>query len=181
MVMQATSATEPAPRGGPAVSGVGRRIRKIGRKTAHWSRCRRGVSAVEFALIAPILGFALLASTDLGLAVSERMAIHHVLRAGAQHAMSDPGEAAVLDVMHSAAEANFTVDDGTESSTAPLSLSAIRYAVCPEDPSFAVPPSTICAGTKPTFIYYRLSGEKTFTGWMMPAITFDRSVQVQIR
>lgn len=153
----------------------------IGRATTAWSRCRRGVSAVEFALIAPILGFALLASTDLGLAVSERMAIHHVLRASAQHAMSDPGEAAVLDVMRSAAEANFTIDDGTASSTAPLSLSAIRYAVCPEDLSFAVPPSTVCAGSKPTFIYYRLFARKTFTGWMMPAITFDRAVQVQIR
>lgn len=154
----------------------------IGCETVAWSRCRRGVSAVEFALIAPILGFALLASTDLGLAVSERMAIHHVLRAGAQHAMSDPGEVGVLDVMRSAAEANFTIEDGTASSIAvPLSLSVIRYAVCPEDLSFAVPPSTICAGSQPTFIYYRLSGQKTFTGWMMPAITFDRAVQVQIR
>jgi Flp pilus assembly protein TadG len=52
------------------------------------SRVRRlgedGVSAVEFALIAPILFLSLLAMVDVGFAIHERMTIDHVLRAGAQ-------------------------------------------------------------------------------------------------
>lgn len=158
-----------------------RRVLRLGRLIIAWSQDRRGVSAVEFALVAPILGFALLASLDLGLAVSERMAIHHALRAGAQHAMSDPGDAAVLNVMRSSAEANFTIDDGTASGAEALDLSVLRYAACPEDVGFVVPVSTICAGSKPTFIFYRLSGQMTYTGWLMAAMTFDRTVEVQIR
>ncbi len=50
-----------------------------------------GVSAIEFALIAPIMAFGLVATADVALAVHERMTIDHVLRAGAQAAMTDPG------------------------------------------------------------------------------------------
>ncbi len=149
---------------------------------AGWWRCNRGVSAVEFALVAPILAFLLLAGVDMGRAISERMAMDHALRAGAQEAMRDPGATRVLEVMRTTAEANFTLNDGTaENDDASLTLSAIRFFACPEDVGFAVTSSTICAGSKPPFIYYRMTGEKTYTGWIMPVFGFDRSVQVQIR
>ena len=57
-----------------------------------WRRSEAGVSAVEFALFAPILFFALVAAVDVGLAEYERMTIDHVLRAGAQSAMVDQGQ-----------------------------------------------------------------------------------------
>lgn len=152
------------------------------RRMARWWRCHRGVSAVEFALVAPILAFLLLAGVDMGRAISERMAMDHALRAGAQESMRDPGASRVLEVMRGTAETNFTLADGTlESDAASLNLSAIRLFACPEDLGFAVTSSTICAGSKPPFIYYRMTGAKTYTGWIMPAFGFDRSVQVQIR
>lgn len=157
-------------------------LRRGCRPAVGWSRCRRGVAAVEFALVAPILGFILLASIDLGLAVSERMAIDHVLRAGAQSAIPDPGEATVVDVMRTTAQTNFALSGtATETGDSVLALSAARYCACPESVGFAVACSTVCSGSKPTFIYYRMTATKTFTGWITPQIAFDRAAQVQIR
>lgn len=163
-------------------AAVDRRLRRAGRRPAGWLDCERGVSAVEFALFAPILGFVLLASIDLGLAVSERMAIDHVLRSGAQSAITDPGEAATLDVMSTTAQANFTLaDEESASGSESLTLSATRYCACPEDAGYAVACSTVCMGSEPTFIYYRMTASKTYAGWIVPVFDFDRAVQVQIR
>lgn len=152
------------------------------RKAVEWVRCKSGVSAVEFALLAPVLGFSLIAAVDLGFGLTERMAIEHVLRAGAQSAMGDPGATTVLGVMDSAAKMNFTLaDEAVVGGPEPLSLSAIRFCACPESVTFAVTCSTICSGSKPTFIYYRMSAVKTYRGWLIPPFSFARAAQVQIR
>ena len=163
-------------------SAIGEPAHAARGRAGAWWRCRRGVAATEFALVAPILAFILLASIDLGRALTERMAIDHALRAGAQRAMADPGTASVLDVMRRTAETNFTLaGDALDAADSALDLSAVRYGACPEDPGFAVDPSTICSGSTPTYIFYRMEATKTYTGWIMPAIAFDRASQVQIR
>lgn len=147
---------------------------------ARWRRSDGGASAVEFALVAPILAFVLLAGVDLALAISERMAMDHALRAGAQTALAqDPGQTAVLQVIRDTAEQNFPAADGGLDPE--LALSATRFFACAEDPDFAVAPATVCVGGTPTVIYYRMIGDKTYAGWIMPAFQVDRAMQVQIR
>lgn len=124
-----------------------------------------------------MLAFALLAGADLGLGIADRISMAHVLRSGAQAAIEDPGATHVTDVMRATASLNFTLDSGSD----PLSLSTSRFCACPEDTAVAVTCSTICTGSKETFIYYRMSAQKTHPGWIMPAMTFDPAVQVQIR
>ncbi len=140
-----------------------------------WRRSDSGTSAVEFAFIAPMLFFGLLSMVDLGLAINERMTIDHVLRAGAQRAIADPGAADVLNVVNTTAAKSFS------SSKTPLSVTVQRFCACPESTGTAVACSTSCQGPKPTFIYYRLSGLKTYKGMLLPAITAKPAVQVQIR
>lgn len=151
-------------------------------RAARWAACRRGVSAVEFALLAPVLGFSLIATVDLGFGLSERMAMDHALRSGAQRAMADPGASEALATMRATATMNFTLDDQLPAAgVEPLSLSAIRYCACPENVGFAVTCSTICTGSKPTFIFYRMTAQKTYRPRLLPVMTFTRSAQVQIR
>lgn len=153
-----------------------------GGRARGWRRCRRGVAATEFALVAPILAVALLTSIDLGRALTERMAIDHALRAGAQRAMADPGTASVLDVMRRTAETNFTLaGDALDTAESTLDLSVTRYGACPGNLGYAVDPSTVCAGSTPTYIYYRMEAAKTYSGWLAPDIAFDRASLVQIR
>ncbi|HEY9056456.1 MAG TPA: TadE family protein [Aurantimonas sp.] len=139
-----------------------------------------GVSAVEFALFAPILFFALIATADLGLALNERMAIDHVLRAGAQTAMADPGEQRVIDVMTATATPNFP-RSADPAVALDLVVSVSRYYACPEAPDVAVPASTSCAGSAPTYSFYQIGGKKTYSGWIIPDLNFGPQIQVQIR
>lgn len=134
-------------------------------------RHESGVSATEFALFAPIMVFGLLMMVDVGLAAYQRMTVDHVLRAGAQSAMVDPGTSNVLKVLEIAAAENpsigtFTVD---------------RYCVCSNNPGVKVACSTVCAGSTPTLAYYKLSASSTYAGMIIPEMTFKPEVQVQVR
>lgn len=166
-------------------------MRISGRALFHaWWRGNDGVSALEFGLFAPILFFGLLATADLGLALYQRMTIDHVLRAGAQAAMDDPGQADVLRVLESTASKNFAVAVDGEAEGEALSLTVNRYFACAEDPDTAVAPSTFCAGLQAPNIYYRLNASAGYDGIFLPIeigrltvgpVTLGSAAQVQVR
>lgn len=152
-----------------------------------WRGGEDGVSAVEFGLFAPVLFFALLAAVDLGMALYERMTMDHVLRAGAQSAMADQGAVQVKKVLDSTAAKNFVVAASTSTDLSytaggnPITLDVTRFCACPENTGVEVACSTTCAGSKPTFVYYRLEGSKTYDGMIIPSIDMDAQMQVQVR
>ena len=162
---------------------------------SQWRRCESGAAAVEFAIFMPVLVLSGLAAVDLGLAVHQRMTMDHVLRSGAQIAMLDPGEQPVRDALQSTATKNFAAgevapagstsasDNTIQTGTAPLRVTATRYCACPEALGAAVPCATVCAGTVPTFIFYRLGATKGFNGILVrnSQITLSSSVEVQVR
>ena len=136
-----------------------------------------GVSAVEFALFAPILFISLLAMVDVGFAIYERMTIDHVLRAGAQEAMNDPGKARVLAVLNATAAQSFPPAD------APIFKVNDLYdprCECPENKGVNVTCTTTCSGPTATSIYYNLEGKTTYDGIFM-SIDLASSVEVQVR
>lgn len=140
-----------------------------------WRRCRAGLAATEFALIAPTLAFSLLATVDLALGMSERMELDHMLRAGAQAAMKDPGTAAVESAMWTAAGAS----PGAGSNG--ITLSVTRFCACPDAVATPVSCSTNCTGAKPTYTYYRMAAQTSYAGNVFPTLGFNRALQVQIR
>lgn len=141
-----------------------------------------GVSAVEFALLAPMLVFALLATVDLGLALTERMTIGHILRAGAQGATEDVGITSVDRILRTTAAKNMTVAAaGTTGDDSSLALTVSRICSCPDQPSVAVACSATCTGSAPTQIFYALSGQKTYAGLILPRFSQSGSLQVQVR
>ncbi|MFW6076353.1 MAG: TadE/TadG family type IV pilus assembly protein [Hyphomicrobiales bacterium] len=136
-----------------------------------------GVSAVEFGLIAPILFVSLLAMVDVGFAISERMSLDSVLRAGAQEAMDDPGEADMQAALDAIAAENFAAD------AMPVFNVAVRCD-CPAQPGEYLADCTVPTDCEPgptaTSIYYHLEGTKTYDGIFM-TIDLGPSVQVQVR
>src|SRR5687768_11631289 len=110
-----------------------------------WLRREDGASAVEFALCAPVFIFACIMMADIGFAIHERMSLDHVLRAGAQTAMSDPGEQEVETVLESTASKHFTVTSGDEETdivSNAITVDASRYCACPDNRSATVACST---------------------------------------
>lgn len=156
--------------------------RSFRRAIRKFMRDDQGVSAVEFALLAPMLIVSLLATADLGLAISERMTIGHILRSGAQSASADSGLAAIDRVLRSTAAKNMTVAEaGASGDDTALALEVNRLCSCPEAPAAAVICSTTCANDAPTQIFYVLSGNKTYSGLILPQFLQSKSLQVQVR
>ncbi|WP_238381063.1 TadE/TadG family type IV pilus assembly protein [Alkalilacustris brevis] len=135
------------------------------------------MAAVEFALFGPLLVFGLLAMTDVGLALHQRMAVDHILRAAAQHATEDPGVPAVEAVL----EGTATGDSSGVWGASDLSFAVTRICTCAEAPDVEVGCSTTCATSKPTSIFYVMRSDLTVSGLLLPSIRLQPAMQVQIR
>jgi pilus assembly protein CpaE len=148
-------------------------------------KSEKGSAAAEFSMFLPIFVFGGLAMGDVGLALHQRMSLDHVVRAGAQVAMADPGEDKVLSALQLTASRNFTLeaDVNNNISTAgdPVSLNVTRYCSCPDDRSLPVSCSSVCSATTPPFVFYRMSAAKTYNGVFLPAFSMDNELQVEIR
>jgi pilus assembly protein CpaE len=111
--------------------------------------------------------------------------MNHIVRSAAQLAMEDPGLTKIEAVMRSTASRNFELAQSspTEIHTNyhPISLSADRFCGCPDQPETEVACSTVCTGTVPTFIYYKMSAAKDFAGIIVPTIPLQATAQVQAR
>lgn len=155
---------------------------RIWSKVCRLTRADDGVSAIEFALLAPMLVLALLATVDVGLALTERMTIDHVLRAGAQSATAGVDVAAIDQVLRTTAANNFTLAaPGATGDDSALALTVSRVCACAEQPGTAVACSTTCAGSASTQIFYDLAGQKTYSGIILPRFGLSPALQVQVR
>jgi pilus assembly protein CpaE len=145
-----------------------------------------GASSVEFAILAPILGFLLIGAVDLGSAVSQRISMGHLMRSGAQVAMEDPGAAKVESVLMSTASENFTIARASSDTISvgddPIKLVVERVCACPDSPEVSEPDcSKVCTGTVPTFIFYKISAAKKFSGVLMRGLPLQADAHVQVR
>jgi len=134
-------------------------------------RAQGGVSAIEFAIVAPMLVFSVLALVDVGMALRERMMMDSVLRIGAHRALADAGEGAVEQLLATAANEQFATN---------IDLTVQRYCACPATPNTVVACNTTCSGANPS-VFYRLSAARSFQGILLPAMAFGPSVTVQAR
>ena len=141
----------------------------------------KGVAAVEFGLIAPILFFGLLSAVDIGMAVNERMEVNHVLRAGAEAAINSSDEDVVLAIMAATASQNMTANIDGNGAAGDLNLTVNQFCACPDATEVAVACATACPGDVPTYVYYQIDGTKDYTGMFIPNISFAPSLRVQIR
>ena len=165
------------------------RLSKIfgGRRPADALRDERGASAIEFALLAPALVLACMATVDLGVAITQQMTIDHSLRAGAEGAMADLGQPKVRELVEGTAAQSFTIastdSTATEISThnSALTVDVTRYCACPESVSTAVncSGSSTCAGSAKPYHYYRLAAEKTYDAMLLPDFKLRGAMLVQ--
>ena len=148
-------------------------------KRSRFCRSDSGSSAVEFALVAPVLFFSLLASIDVGLAVNERMIVDQALRAGAEQAMADPGATAVKSVAEYAAMQSFSVGE-SGGPLGEISITVNEYCACPATTTNVSCSITCSSGGNP-YRFYDLSATKTYNSMIIPEMTFNSNMTVQVR
>lgn len=147
---------------------------KLWRCLRQFNSADDGVSAIEFALIGPMLILSLLAMVDVGFALSDRMTLDNVLRSAAQNAMRDPGQESVEAILAAAAAQN--------SAATAYSFTAQRFCACPETLESQVAcMADICPGNVPPHIFYDMSAGGAYEGILIPRILLATKLHVQIR
>lgn len=139
---------------------------------------QRGVTAVEFALLTPILTLGALATFDAGSAIYEKMVINQALRAAAQSAIKSQDIAITRDVLVSTAESNFTVVTGGTGDQNTLAVEVTEYCVCPFASSTSVPCVTICGLDGPAQRIFDIAAEKSYVGILLPPIALTGQMEV---
>ena len=140
-------------------------------------RCVAGVSAVEFAIISPVLVLGTFGMVDTGMAIYQRMMMNQVLRAGAQPALQGANESVVRTVLEETAAENFTVAEG-EATGDELELDVQTSCACPGDAVAGVGCGTVCQSGTTALRFYRLTASKTFQGVLLPEFALSGSLEV---
>ena len=120
-------------------------VRRARRPAATALQSTRGVSALEFAFVAPVIVLALLGAFDLGNAIQQSMRLESAARAGAQRAFAYPSDrAGIVTAVRNNLPADWT--DVTV---------RVPARVCKCDDGTTVDCSTgICAGSTASPITY---------------------------
>lgn len=112
--------------------GLRSRTRDASRALPFLFRCERGGSAIEFALLAPLLIGAVLVLGLLGIQINHRIKMDQIVRAGALLAVTDPGSAAIEQRMREVALAKGYENINTQGGSVPgvLHLQSPRSCFC---------------------------------------------------
>jgi pilus assembly protein CpaE len=146
-----------------------------------------GVSALEFALFAPVILIGSLSVADLAFLAQQRMSLDQVLRAGAQQAMLDksasPEAPDVMKVLNVLAAGNFAVGStNAVNGKPPVVFGASRYCVCPGSVTGPqVSCSTVCPSSKAPLAFYTVSAQSKSSNMILPNISFKPQITVQVR
>ncbi len=113
-----------------------------------------GVTAIEFALLSPLLVGAVLLIGLFGLQINHYIKLDQILRAGAALAITDPGDTVVLERMRAVAlEKGYTLR--SKAGPDALVLQSVRGCFCPGI-NGALGCDQICPGQRPTVVRYTL-------------------------
>jgi Flp pilus assembly protein TadG len=143
---------------------------------------RRGSSAVEFAVGAPVLLVGLIIVTDIGLAVNDRMNLDQSVRAGAEFAMNNVEDETTLEEMvKSAATGVYGSQPGDVNSSNTPTVDVTRTCECPDAPGAAASCDQLCTGEIVPYIYYDFLASKDYQGIFVPNFTIETQMKVQVR
>lgn len=159
-----------------AARSPGRRVRAR-RAVTRLLRSRSGVSAVEFALLAPVLVLMALATADAGMAIYQKMMIGQVLRAGAQMALLGTDQDGIRSVLEEVARKNFTLAGETATGDA-LAITVSSYCGCPGEAVVQISCTGVCDSGLAPADFYDLAASKSFQGIILPSFTISGSLDV---
>jgi pilus assembly protein CpaE len=131
-------------------------------------RCVAGVTAIEFAIFAPMIFLGLLTMVDIGRSITVRMEMDRNVRAGAQAAMSLNNDLDSIEGIILASTENpdeLTVDVAMECRC------AVASAAC----------TTPCPDATAPAVFVAISALRPYEGILLPARTIASRIRVQIR
>jgi len=138
------------------------------RALRHFASDRRGIAALEFALIAPLLATLVVVGADTWLNVSQNEDMRTALQSGARYYQTGGSDdPTALLVAQQAWRAK--PSDGF--------VTVTRSCTCGDLPAAC---STLCAGSNPPSVYLTLTAQGTFTG-LLQSHALSQSDTVRVR
>lgn len=137
--------------------GLQRWMRNASKAFMFRLRREEGVSAIEFALISPLLAAGILFLGLVGLQINHHIKIDQILRAGAVAAANDPGGSAVLQRMTEVASAKgYDAINVGEGGNTPgvLILTSARMCFCYTETE-GTNCGAVCPDQRPAVVQYR--------------------------
>lgn len=128
---------------------------------------RRGASALEVALLAPLLVFGLLGMADAGFEIGARMELDRVVRSGAQAALSLNNDAAAIQTIALAASAS---QEGLEVEVRRVCACAAAAASC----------TAACGGGAPS-VYYDIAALRQRDGLLFGDREIASRTRIKVR
>jgi Flp pilus assembly protein TadG len=131
-----------------------------------WPRDRRGISALEFGLIAPVMATLFLAAVDVGYAVQQSIQLQQAIYAGALYARANPtGDATIISKVSNDIPAAWNAGTPTVSAVACTCVSATTGVPTP------VACATGCTGSSILTRSRTLSVSMTYSPFLLTNIT----------
>ena len=149
-----------------------------------------GASAIEFALLLPLLIGGCMVTVDLGMALYQKMSIDQSIRAGAEGLMVggydrqlNPKDAVKKLAETIAARSSGTTGDGAiDVSENKLEVTVDQFCLCPEDLATKDMTCTrVCNNSVKRHKFYHISGQKQHQlTYLRQSITLSSAILVQV-
>lgn len=148
-------------------------VRHLARQAA---RDKRGVAAIEFGLMIPLLSLMVVSVTDIGLAVYRKMQVENAAQAGAQYAIARGFDASGI---------SSAVTSATNSTAITASPAPVKFCGCPTSTGIStVTCGTVCAGGAQAGSYATVSAQATYNtliNYQIVAATYSYNAQSTTR
>lgn len=143
---------------------------------SRFAKDHSGVAAIEFALIAPVLTFALICMLDLGIVVYDQMRMGQIVREVAAAIMARPSATDFNTI-----QAHEVLSVGTPVRGGVFTVNpVVREFRCAGGVP-AASPTQLCADGMEPRIFLVISAAFTSVPFLLPADTYGNSVTVEVR
>lgn len=139
-------------------------------------RDTRGVAAIEFGIMIPLLSLMVVSVTDIGLAVYRKMQVENAAQAGAQYAIARGFDTAGI---------TNAVTSATNSTAITALPEPVQFCGCPTSAGVSpVSCGTVCVGGAQAGTYAKVSAQATYYtlfDYQIVAATYTYNVQSTAR
>lgn len=146
------------------------KIMRTNHRIRRFSSDDRGASAVEFAMIAPVMVIMLTGLLDYALAALHRMELESAARSGAQYAMIDSSDTSVIET---------TVQNSTNLDVADMTVTITEFCECSDGSSVDCSGTCVSGDVRG---YMQISASYDYSPFILPGtmtLTGESTIRTQ--
>lgn len=142
-----------------------------------FTRCKRGTSAVEFAITAPLFIFSVVTILDIGIAFSKQMNLDQSVRTGAEFVISGEDDSDRVTELVSVAATGYSQSEALDVGEARPTVTVTEVCRCPGTAT-EISCGGSCSGSSPAR-FLSISASENYSPILIPQMILKADIQVQ--